>query len=56
MNNVYAAFLGAFSLLFEHEGRRVEVFIYLLSRFFYTLWQFLKRRNLVFSIPKGEVT
>ena len=51
----WATFLSGGCLLFEHESRRTEVFIYLLSRFFESFWNYLKRRGIVTSIKKGEV-
>jgi len=54
-NAVLGAFLAAWSVLFESESRRVEIALFIMTRFFETLWNFLKHRGYVTAIWSGEV-
>ena len=48
-------FLSGFTLYFEAKGRRGEIMLYVMSTFYECLWNFLKKRHLVFDIPMGQV-
>lgn len=49
------SFLSGFTLYLEAKGRRGEIMLYVMSSFYECLWNFLRKRHLVFDIPKGEV-
>ena len=54
-NAAISAFFSAFSVLLEPESRRSEIALFIVPRFFETLWNFLKKRKLARPIPGGEV-
>lgn len=54
-NPAVAAFLAGFSVTLEPENRRSEIALFIMPRFFETLWNWLKRRNMVKPIPGGEL-
>jgi len=55
INSCIGAFCGAWGVLFESESRRVEIALFIMTRFFETLWNFLKHRGYVTPIWSGEV-
>mmetsp|Transcript_10482 Transcript_10482/g.932 ORF Transcript_10482/g.932 Transcript_10482/m.932 type:complete len:115 (+) Transcript_10482:252-596(+) len=54
-NPAISAFFAGFSVAWEGESRRSEIALFIMPRFFETLWNFLKRRNLVKPVPGGEL-
>ena len=54
-NPAIGAFFAGFSIAWEEESRRSEIALFIMPRFFETLWNFLKRRNLVKPLPGGEL-
>ncbi len=42
-------------MTFEPESRRSEIALFILPRFFETLWNYFKRRRMVKPIPGGEL-
>ena len=46
-NPAISAFFAGFALFLEPESRRSEIALFIMPRFFETLWNLLKRRNLV---------
>ena len=50
-----AGFTSGLGLLWEPNSRRSELALYFLPRFLESFWGWLKKRNLVTSIPYGEV-
>mmetsp|Transcript_5525 Transcript_5525/g.4723 ORF Transcript_5525/g.4723 Transcript_5525/m.4723 type:complete len:201 (-) Transcript_5525:27-629(-) len=50
-----AGFFCGFGLMWEAQSRRVEMSLYFFPRILEALWGFLKRKNLVTSLPYGEV-
>jgi hypothetical protein len=54
-NPAIGAFFAGFSIAWEEESRRSEIALFIMPRFFETLWNFLKRRNLVKPMPGGEL-
>jgi len=53
-NATTGAFLAAWSVLFESETRRVEIALFIMTRFFETLWNYLKHRGYVKAVWSGE--
>jgi len=53
-NGTLGAFLAAWSVFFETESRRVEIALFIMTRFFETLWNYLKHRGYVKPIWSGE--
>ena len=56
LNATSGAFFGAWAVLFESESRRVEIALFIMTRFFETLWNYLKHRGYVTPIWSGEVS
>lgn len=54
-NPAISAFVAGFAVTLEPEGRRSEIALFIMPRFFETLWNYLKRRGLVFPLPGGEL-
>ncbi|KAL4444542.1 hypothetical protein ABPG74_016835 [Tetrahymena malaccensis] len=54
-NPAISAFIAGFSVTLEPENRRSEIALFIMPRFFETLWNWLKRRRLVAPIPGGEL-
>jgi hypothetical protein len=44
-----------FALFLEPESRRSEIALFIMPRFFETLWNLLKRRHLVKPLPNGDL-
>ena len=54
-NATAGAFLAAWSVLFESESRRVEIALFIMTRFFETFWNYLKHRGYAKAVWSGEV-
>jgi hypothetical protein len=54
-NGTLGAFLAAWAVFFETESRRVEIALFIMTRFFETLWNYLKHRGYVKPVWSGEV-
>ena len=52
---ILAGFLSTFAILWEPAHRRHELVLYLLPKSLEAFWKFLQKRNLVKSLPNGEV-
>ena len=55
VNPMLGAFFGAWGILWESESRRVEIALFIMTRFFETVWNYLKHRGYVKPIWSGEV-
>lgn len=54
-NVILAAFICTFAILWEPSHRRTELTLYLFPRFLEAVWIFLEKREIVKSLPYGEV-
>jgi len=54
VNPMLGAFFGAWGILWESESRRVEIALFIMTRFFETVWNYLKHRGYVKPIWSGE--
>lgn len=54
-NASISAFFSAFAVMLEPESRRSEIALFIVPRFFETLWNLMKKRKLAKPIPGGEL-
>lgn len=52
---ILSGFFSSFGILWEPAGRRLELALYMLPKTLEAFWKWLKHRNLVKSVPFGEI-
>jgi hypothetical protein len=55
INIILSALISTVALQWEPQGRRVELGLFFVPRFFDSFWKFLLDRGLVKSVRNGEV-